>query len=124
MTGYSSKVIDANVELTAKQRIMLKDTTDAIKLDTATKQGEIHIVPRIWGTLAIHNEKSEDKDYTNYFVLADDGRKFITGSPSFWNSFNEIISEMDGIDEEWGIKIYRVPSSKREGKDFITCSVE
>ena len=124
MTGYSCKVLEANVELSPKQRIMLKDTTNAIKLDTATKQGDVHIVPTIWGVLGIHNEKSDDKDYNNYFVVSEDGRKYITGSPSFWNSFNEIVSEMEGVDEPWGIVIYRVPSSKREGKDFITCSVE
>ena len=41
------------------------------------------------------NEKSDtNKDYNNYMIVDKDGTKYITGSPSFWDSFNEIYEEM------------------------------
>ena len=66
-------------ELTAKERIRLKDTSDAIKLDEATKEGEIVITPASYAVLQIHNEKSENKDYNNYvFVGGSSGYVFFS----------------------------------------------
>ena len=38
MTGYSVKIREASKELSKKERVMLKDTSDALKLDD-TKVG-------------------------------------------------------------------------------------
>ena len=40
MTGYSVEIKETSRELTAKQRIALKDTSDAIKLDSKNYKGK------------------------------------------------------------------------------------
>ena len=124
MTGYEVKIGFCSKELTAKERIQLKDTTDAIKLDDATKDGSIIITPDFYAELIVHNEKAKDNpDYTQAIVIDTDGQKYVTGSNAFWDSFMNIADEMKGESEEWSIKVYRVPSKNYKGKDFITCSI-
>lgn len=122
--GYSVNVKEASCELTAKQRIAIKDTTSAIKLDEVTQIGEVIIHPALWAVLNVHNEKSDDVEYDNYVIVDVSGDKYVTGSKSFWNSFMDIYMEMDGEDEEWSIRVYRVESKNYKGKSFITCSIE
>ena len=124
MNGYSVTIKETSKELTAKERIALKDTTNAVKLDEATQIEPVIIYPDMWAILAIHNEKSENPDYDNYIVVDRNGTKYVTGSASFWSSFMDIVTEMAGEDEEYGVKVYRSPSKNYKGKDFITCSIE
>ena len=124
MNGYSVAIKESSRELTAKQRIALKDTTGAVKLDEATQVEPVIINVDMYAILAIHNEKSENPDYDNYIVVDKNGTKYVTGSASFWSSFMDIFTEMEGDDEEWALKVYRVPSKNYKGKDFITCSIE
>lgn len=124
MNGYSVSIKESSRELTAKQRIALKDTTNAVKLDEATQVEPVIINVDMYAILAIHNEKSENLDYDNYIVVDKNGTKYVTGSASFWSSFMDIFTEMEGDDEEWALKVYRVPSKNYKGKDFITCSIE
>lgn len=124
MNGYSVSIKESSRELTAKQRIALKDTTNAVKLDEATQVEPVIINVDMYAILAIHNEKSENPDYDNYIVVDKNGTKYVTGSATFWSSFMDIFTEMEGDDEEWALKVYRVPSKNYKGKDFITCSIE
>ena len=124
MTGYSVSIAKASRELTAKERIQLKDTTDALKLDEVTQTEAIIIKPRLYAELDIHNEMSDNKDYKNYIVVDEAGQKYVTGSDSFWTSFMDIAREMENETEEWAIKVYRMPSKNYKGKEFITCSIE
>ena len=124
MTNYKVEIRDCSAQLTAKQRIALKDTTSAIKLDLATQDAPVIIYPDYYAVLGIHNEKSDNPDYENYVVVDKNGDKYVTGSQSFWSSLTEIADEMAGEDEEWGIKVYRVESKNYKGKEFITCSIE
>ena len=124
MNGYSVSIKESSRELTAKQRIALKDTTEAVKLDEATQVEPVIINVDMYAILAIHNEKSENPDYDNYIVVDKNGTKYVTGSASFWSSFMDIFTEMEGEDEAWTLKVYRVPSKNYKGKDFITCSIE
>ena len=124
MTGYSVEIAETSKELTPKERIRIKDTTDAIKLDEATQNAAIFIEPVMFAVLDIHNEKSDNVDYKNYVIVDVDGTKYVTGSESFWSSFMNIYEEMSGEQEEWGIKVYRAPSKNYKGKDFITCSIQ
>lgn len=123
MTGYSVTITESSKELNAKDRIRLKDTSDAVKLDEATKDGAITITPIAYVVLGIHNEKSDNVDYNNYLIEDEDGTKYVTGSESFWNSFMDIYNEMKEVDEPWQIKAYRLPSKNYKGKEFITCSI-
>lgn len=125
MEGYAVTIKETSKQLSAKQRIAIKDTTNAMKLDEATANAEnVLIYPEMWAVLAIHNEKSDDVDYENYVLVDKDGTKYVTGSKSFWTSFMDIYREMENEDEEWGIKVYRMESKNYKGKQFITCSIE
>ena len=124
MEGYTVKIEESSQELKGKQRIIMKDTSDALKLDEATEGGNSIIIKvEKWAILKVHNEKADDKEYENYIIVDNEGHKFVTGSQSFWSSFINIYEEMKDEDEEWAIKVYRLPSKNYKGKEFITCSV-
>lgn len=123
MTGYSVKIVKASKELSAKERVALKDTTNATALDEATQGGNVLIEPDFYVELAVHNEKSEDKDYTKYIIVDKSGNKYVTGSESLITAFIDIVDEMAGSDEEYGIEVYRMPSKNYKGKEFLTCSI-
>lgn len=122
--AYTVKVAETSKELTAKEKVQIKDTTDCKHLDSETSEnGAIIINPAWYAILDIHNDKSQDKDYKNYVIVDKDGTRYVTGSNSFMSSFLNIFSEMADSDEDWSLKVYRVPSKNRQGKEFITCSV-
>lgn len=121
---YEVKIKSTSKELTARERVMLKDTRNAIKLDEAVRETPLVISPDYYAVLGVHNEKSkEDKDFENYVVVDTDGNKYVTGSTSFFEAFTEIVEEMDGTGEEYQIEIYKLDSKNYKGKQFITCSI-
>ena len=124
MTGYEVTIKEESMELTAKERIRLKDTSNAIKLDTATDETSLTIVPKAFAILSIHNEKSDNVDYLNYIIVDKDGNKYVTGSDSFWSSFKSIWDEMETEAEEWELEIYKLDSKNYKGKKFLTCSLK
>lgn len=123
MAGYSVKIKETSRELSLKERIALKDTFDATKLDEACDTEAVIITPVAYAVLGIHNEKTDNKDYDIYILQDVNGEKFVTGSASFWNSFMNIYNEMAGESEEWSIKVYKLDSKNYKGKKFITCSI-
>lgn len=123
MTGYSVEIKETSRELSAKERIALKDTSNAVKLDQACDEEALLITPKSYAVLAIHNEKSDNKDYENYIIEDMCGTKYVTGSSSFWNAFISIYEEMEGEDEEWSITAYKLDSKNYKGKKFLTCSI-
>lgn len=126
MENYNANIIETTHELTAREKIMMKDTTNAIKIDQLIDEhGRFEITPSDYVILQIHNEKSKDrKDYLNYLIIDKDGTKYVTGSPSFWNSFKGIWDEMRSeSEEEFTVEVYKMPSKNYSGKDFITCSI-
>lgn len=123
MTGFEAKIREASKELTAKERVKFKDTTNAVQLDDATKENPLVIAPDFYVILDIHNERSEDKDYVKYIVVDKDGNKFVTGSESFFTAFKSIFEEMGGTNEDYEIEVYRLPSKNYKGKEFLTCSI-
>lgn len=125
MNGYSVEIKEVSKDFSKRERIMLKDTTNAIKIDTILEtEEEIVITPVAYAILSIHNEKSDNKDYEHYVILDKNGDKYVTGSPSFWASFSEIWDEISDDDsEEWQVKLYKRDSKNYKGKKFLTCSV-
>lgn len=123
MTGYSVKIVNVSKELTARDRVAVKDTTNAIALDDATKDSPLVIAIDYYVELAVHNEKSEDKDYKKYVVVDKSGNKFVTGSESFFTAMLEIMDEMAESGEDFEIQVYRMPSKNYKGKEFLTCSI-
>lgn len=124
MIGYEVTIKEASMELTAKERIRLKDTSNAIKLDTATDEAPLTIAPKAFAILSIHNEKSDNVDYLNYIIVDKDDNKYVTGSESFWSSFKSIWDEMENEPEEWELEIYKLDSKNYKGKKFLTCSLK
>lgn len=130
MENYSATILESTHPLTAREKILMKDTTNAKKIDTEVdlckaSGEELIITPVDYVILEIHNDKSKDrKDYNNYIILDKDGTKYVTGSPSFWSAFKSIWDSMrEDSDEEFQISIYKVPSKNYSGKDFLTCSI-
>ena len=123
-TDYSVTILESSKELTPKERIGFKDTTNAISLDEAVTEGfPLVISPESWVMLNVHNEKAEDKEYLKYIVVDKSGQKYTTGSGSFWISFQSIWTEMEGENEPYEIEIYKLPSKNFKGKSFLTCSI-
>ena len=125
MEGYNVKINYASRELTAKERVAIKDTSNAISLDEATKAGAIEIDYDYNVILGIHNENYENKDYTKTVLVAKDGGKFVTGSEAFTTALTAIVDEMVDAGEGDAIKlsVYKKDSKKYSGKQFITVSL-
>lgn len=125
MEGYSVKIISSSfTNLTAKQRVMLKDTTNVIKIDECvTPEDPIVLDISDYVVLQINNINSDDKEYKQYMYITSDGLKYVSGSESLYTSFIDIYEEMKESNEEYQIKIYKMPSKNYTNKHFITCSI-
>lgn len=127
MEGYSVTINFCSKELTAREKIRLKDLTNAIQLDEATKTPEERVVitPAYYAELSVHNEKSDSKDYSKFIVVDTAGTKFVTGSESFRTAFLSITGEMveAGETDPFDIEVYRMESKNYKGKSFISCTI-
>lgn len=127
MEGYSVKIREASRDLTAKEKIALKDYSNATPLDTALNDIDVlTITPVAYVILDVHNEKSkQDKDYVKYVLIDNAGNKFVTGSESFFSSFKDIFDVMadEAPGEEYSIDVLKKPSQNYKGKSFITCAL-
>ena len=124
MAEYSVKIAGASWELTPKDRVKFKDTGDATKLDTiVTEKTPLKgFVPTGYVILLVHNDRSSNPDYNQYIIIDNNGKKYVTGSDSFFNSFMNIWTELD--EEDFSICIYKKESKNYKGKYFLSCSLE
>ncbi len=123
MANFKVNITASNKELTAKQRIQLKDTADAISLNDVTKDGAFILTPVVWAKLHVSLETDvTSKEYDQIVIVGEDGQKYCTGSDSFIRSFIDICEEMEGEEEEWAVKVFRLPSKNYSG-DFLTCTI-
>lgn len=129
MDGYKASVSECSKELSVKEKIALKDTSNAIGLDLLTQEANFNgekviIEVDYYATINIHNEKSDNKDYINFIVVAKDGTKYVTGSQAFISAFEDIANELaEAGESDMTIEVYRKESKNYKGKDFITCSI-
>lgn len=128
MEGYSVSIRETSKQLSAKERIKVKDTTQAISLDDVTQQGDFILYPDAYVILDVHNEKAKEgnsKDYVKYIVIDKAGAAYATGSESFFTSLKSIMEEMEAEapDEEYSVTVYRRESKNYKGKTFITCGI-
>lgn len=126
MEGYSVKIRETSKELSAKERIAIKDTSNAISIDeVTTTEGSIVIQYDFHVILDVHNEKSDNKDYTKIVVMDKGGTKYVTGSESFRTALSDIVEEMvdAGEGDNITIQVYRKDSKNYKGKQFITASI-
>lgn len=128
-SNYSAEIVEASREFSARERVMFKDTQNAISMndfaEQAKSEGAKAIIDNVkdYVHIMIHNEKSEDKDYDNYIIVDGAGDKYVTGSQAFWNSFMDIYNEMKDETEPWGIQLNLIPSKNYKGKNVLTCSL-
>ena len=124
--GYSVRVAESSKALTAREKIMYSDTSNATKLDDlVTLDSPMVITPAEYAVLSVHNERSENVDYEVFVIIDTNNNKYVTGSQSFWNSFSDIWATMheEEINEEYDIEIYKKESKNYKGKYFLTCSI-
>ena len=122
---FSVTIKEASKELSAIERIKLKDLTDAKNINNLVdSEGEQLIDVDMFALLEVHNERSDDKDYEQFLIVAKDGSKYYTGSGSFIEAFYNIYDELkqEGI-EDYTIKCYGVESKNYKGRLFLSCSL-
>lgn len=122
--SYVANIVESSKELSARERLRMKDFTNAQQLDSVVgEENETFVIaPAAYAIIEVHNEKSKDKkDYCKIVIVDTADNKFVTGSDSFIRNFMEIYDEMDG--EPFEIEVYKKPSKNYSGKEFITCSV-
>lgn len=124
MEGYKVSIAESSKELTAKERIALKDLNNCTKLESELDHGDVTIKPVAYAVIDVHNDYAkDDKDYEVYVIVGDDGEHYRTSSESFFDSFKNIWDEMSNEDEDYSILISRRASKNYEGKYFLTCSI-
>lgn len=124
MENYSVRIKEASKNLTARERLLMKDLSNATKLDSVvTLDSTLIIEPVDFCVLEVHNEKSDNKDYENFVIIDAGGNKYATGSLSFWTAFNEIWEEMKNEGEGFSVEVYKMESKNYKGKHFLTCSI-
>lgn len=127
--NYVATIREASRELTAKERVMFKDFANAISLvdfvSAKRESGEKAIIDiKDYVVIDVHNPMASDNtDYTVYLVIDSKGDKYYTSSNAFWSAFNNIATEMQGSDEQWGIEAVLIPSKNYKGKEILTCSL-
>lgn len=118
-----AEIIESSKELRAKERVaMMQSGTSAVKLDVATSKGDVVFTPNAWAV--VHVTPDTGDDFNQYLVMDDTGTIYQTGSESFWSAFRLIWDEMSEEPEDYQVKVFRLPSKKYEGKNFITCSIQ
>lgn len=123
MSVFTVEIKETSKELTKKERVKMKDMSNAIKLDEVTTDGSFILKPDFFVILSIHNSKSTDNpDYENIMIVDENGTKYVTGSNSFITNFSEIWNEMKGEDD-WELEVYKKDSKNYKGKQFLTCSI-
>lgn len=126
MEGYKVEISHSTKELTVREKIRIKDLSNAIQLDDATqKEGNVVIDFDYYVILKVHNEFSKhDKDYNKFVIVDKAGNKFVTGSESFMTSLQGIVDEMaDAGETDFEIEVYRKDSKNYTGKQFLTCTI-
>ena len=124
--AYEANIKVTSKELTAREKIKLKDLSNSQNLDALTQEmGKVIINVDYYVILGIHNEKSKERpDYDNIVVVDKDGNKYNTGSISFITALTDILDELaDAGETDCTIEVYRKESKNYKGKDFITCSI-
>lgn len=124
---YNVKILDTHRDMSVPETIKSKDFSNMIGLDEAVDSDPIIIKPLNYVELLVHNDFSEDKEYTKYVIQTED-EYYVTGSTSFNNAILQIISDykdagLNFFEEGVGIKVYKLPSKNYSGKKFLTCSL-
>lgn len=126
---FEAKIRECSKELSAKERVLMKDISNCDNINELAEEAQaadasVIFKPAMWAIVDVHNDESKDsKDYTCYVIVTDDDRRLYTSSDAFYNAFISIVTEMEGSDEEWSIKVVLRPSSNYKGKNVLSCTI-
>ena len=115
-------ITETSMQLTAREKLMMEDTTDASRLNDLKDDDELIITPKAYAMLHVEDDQGENDPYDKFIVIDAEGKKYTTGSKAFHDNFMKIWNAMAEESEEYQIKIYKVKSNKRDGS-FLTCSI-
>lgn len=114
---YTSK------ELNARERIQLKDRSNAINIGTALKESDTPLIIDIdyYAVLHVEIPEKEEDSFDSYIFVDKNSTKYTTSSPSLWNAFTLIKDELlaDGI-TDFQIECYKAPCQNRQG-EYLAC---
>lgn len=100
MTNYEVKIIESSKELTKREKVRFKDYNQFPTLpELLSEAPDFCFEPDFDVVLSVHNEKVKEgqkQDYEIYLFVTKTGDAFYTGSASFFDSYKDIISEMQG----------------------------
>lgn len=117
---YKVEIKESSKELTKRERIRLKDTSEAAGLDDLSMNSDLVISPVGYAVLGVHNDAADDPDYEQYLIWDNEDNCYVTGSRSFWESFLNIWEEMtDEGFEPFEIRVIRKESKNYKGKEFL-----
>lgn len=127
MEGYKVEILGSSRELTKRERIGYKDTTNALSLIDACADGEIFITVVDYVKLHVSNPYSKkEKEYEKFVLIADTGERYVTGSQSFMETFLDIWGDMQEEEcetcEPVTIGVY-IKESRNNPQGFLTCRI-
>ena len=122
--NYEVKIVSSSKELTPREKIRIKDFSNAVSLDDATQTGPVLVTYDYHVLCHVHNEKSDNPEYDKCVVVDTAGTKYATGSAAFIRALGDILDEcLDAGESDIVLECFRRPSKNYKGKDFITCSL-
>lgn len=118
---YKAEILESEVELTKKERIMYKQFDECQSLDKVVSVDEgliLNIVNII--KVRIHNDsiKASDKEYEKILYVTDAGERYTSGSKSLYESIKDIWDEME--EEMITVKVIKKASSNYPDRCFMT----
>lgn len=122
MKAYKAEVIDSHKELTARERIQMKEFSDSIRVTDLIANSEYPVIT-VCGYAAVHvtNDAAEDpkeRDYTKYQFIDSDGIKYSTSSASLYEAVTDIYNELEGQDVT--VRFCSKQSRNFKGGEFLT----
>lgn len=124
-SNYSVTIAEASTEFRGKALLKVTDMMASAPLnDVVSAEQALILKVSDYAVVDIHNEAAKgDKDYKQYILIDADSNTYRTGSAAFYRTFKEIWDAMADSDENWELKVYKVPSKNYKGKDVILCTV-
>lgn len=126
--AMKTTIIEAGGREFSKKEVAVIKTSlqSCVDINAATENGNsLTLSVAAYAVLEIENDRSKgEKVYQKIMIVDNDGRMYITGSPSFIENFRSVMEVMDGEDpDSWGLEIFQMESRNYKGKNFITCKV-
>lgn len=123
--GYNVTIKETTRELTGKEKVALKLMQDTTSIDDMLDgESSLSIDVDVVALIHVHNEKSDNAEYDVCIIKDKGGNMYKTSSESFISVVFDIIEDMEDVDEEWTLKVFKKPSNNFKGKFFITATVE